>query len=280
MLLPQSEAVHYGTEIDIWSAGIVFTEIILGFTFTEYYQGEDLFKRLATVFDLSYYKSPLTKNIVPRGLSQYILSKLNTQNVDDLEPLFELLKRMMDVNPDTRISAEKALQHDYFSSFTSSTDRIFVSRPKFLEPNTYDWTLKHPELTKMIRDILLKWLCEVTITLKCNVETYSQCIEIIDAFMTKTTNKIEKKQFQLVGVAALFISSSMNEFNYIDLFDWFCDNKHEEEQLNEMTWNIFDCLKHLMPRTRLTKEVIKRNSLVDLKLICEKYCSSFPDSPM
>jgi serine/threonine protein kinase len=272
---------QYGTEIDIWSTGMVFTEIILGFPLTNWYFGDKLKKILATIFDLSSYKSPLTKNIVPAELSKYLESRSKVP----LDPnLLDLLVKMMDVNPTTRISAKNALNHPYFKSMAvhTNTTNVSIPRPKFLEPNTYDWTMKHPELTVEDRSILVRWLKSVNERFKYNVETYSQCIEIIDAFMTKTTEQIHKTDLQLVGVAAMLISSAMNEVIYMDLDSLIVisDRKYKEEQLVEMSWSIFDCLQHLMPRSRLTLEVIQKSSSDDLKLICEKYCSSFPTTPV
>ncbi len=280
-MLLSNRLIDYKTEIDVWSAGMVFTEMILGRNLTGWCYGVDLIKRLATIFNLSSYKSPLTAKIKSQGLSEY----LNDRSEVPLDPnLLDLLKRMMDVNPTTRISAEKALQHDYFSSFTPKLESgISVPHPKFLEPSTYDWTLKHPGLNKKMRNLLVDWLKDVADEYFCNVETYSQCIEIIDAFMTKTTEQIHKTDLQLIGVAAMLIASSMNELHNIEpdtLVELCGVGTYKEEQLTEMTWRIFNCIGHLMPRTRLTSEVIQRSSPEDLELICTKYCSSFPTCPM
>ncbi len=270
--------IHYGTEIDIWSVGMVLTEIILGYNFTLWKLGNELIERLATIFNLSLYNSKLADTIVPRGLSRY-LTVDKKKKIDPL--LVDLLDMMMDVDPATRITAKAALEHPYFHSFKSQSHVDFA--PRFLEPNVCDWTLKHKDLSKEMREILLQWLMEVTIDNKSSVETYSQCIEIVDAFMNKTTETIPKERLQLVGIAAMFISSAMNEVNYLSVESSvkYTDNTYTGKELMEMSCKIFNCLEHLMPQTKLQPEVIKISSLEDMYKIYENYCSSFPKtSPM
>jgi hypothetical protein len=184
---------------------------------------------------------------------------------------------MMDVDPDTRISAKDALDHPYFSSFKPIHKSNSVPKPKFLEPSVCDWTPRHPELNKKMRPKLVEWLKEVTKHFESSVDTYSQCIEMIDAFMSKTTTQIPKQRLQLVGVAAMLISSSMNDLVCVDIEDmlWVSKLAYTKEELVEMAWNIFNCIEHLMPPPRSTPEVVEKDYLESLTDACNKHCSTF-----
>jgi serine/threonine protein kinase len=262
---------HYGLEIDIWSAGMVITELILGYNFTLWADDADLIKKLASIFDLSSFGYKST----PRGLSNY----LNARCTEPLDPLLlDLVEKLMDVNPATRITAQGALNHPFFKSFTPLVQNIFVTRPNFLEPNIFDWTTKHTDINKEMRVGLIDWLKEVTKKFRCSVETYSQCIEIIDAYMTKTSKSIPRQHFQLIGCASFLVSSAMNEIRFVDPKEliYISGNIYSKTQITNMAWEIFSCLGHLMPRTRLTSDVVRRNSDNDLREVCIKYSTCFP----
>ena len=118
----------YKGEIDIWSLGCVFWEILTGIPLFKGDKEKEVFKKICKLLGnpdeknwpgVSKYKN--YKNIMPEKKYRYILEEkikedknLNPNNFDDVT--INLLKRMICINPKNRISIEDALNHPYFST--------------------------------------------------------------------------------------------------------------------------------------------------------------------
>ena len=109
-----------------------------------------------------------------------------------------------------------------------------------INPN-YMESLK-PEINEKMREILVDWLIEVHHRLRFKRKTLFQTIYIIDLYLSYKT--IERRQFQLLGVASLLISSKLNEISwpkakvYVD----FTDNAYTLQELLNMEINIMQLL--------------------------------------
>ena len=109
-----------------------------------------------------------------------------------------------------------------------------------INPN-YMESLK-PEINEKMREILVDWLIEVHHKLRFKRKTLFQTIYIIDLYLSYKT--IERRQFQLLGVASLLISSKLNEIYwpkakvYVD----FTDNAYTLQELLNMEINIMQLL--------------------------------------
>lgn len=85
---------EYGNNVDIWSAGVVFAQLLTG--------GDDLFET-----DLSVQEAVRDKG---KWMKEFHLDiEKNNQALD-------LLWKMLALNPTERISASNALEHEYFKS--------------------------------------------------------------------------------------------------------------------------------------------------------------------
>jgi hypothetical protein len=107
----------------------------------------------------------------------------------------------------------------------------------------YGYMEKQVELKPMMRAILIDWLIEVHSHLRFKEETLYQTIWIIDAYLT--TTPIAMNKFQLLGVAALLISSKEHEIYYPKLQQFIdtTDNAYTKEELCQMEIDIVLKLK-------------------------------------
>ena len=62
-----------------------------------------------------------------------------------------------------------------------------------------------------MRAILVDWMMEVCNEFMLTRNTFYQAVAIIDKFTSKTDQVIKKKEFQLIGTAAMLISAKMEE---------------------------------------------------------------------
>lgn len=119
----------YMTTVDIWSIGCIFAEMLNGkalFTgMNENDQLKKIFKIRGTPSEKTY---PDIKN-----LPNWKADSFEVYKKEDLKKLvpkidvlgLDLLEKMLDLNPEKRISAEEALSHKYFSDVGSWTLNLY-----------------------------------------------------------------------------------------------------------------------------------------------------------
>ena len=67
---------------------------------------------------------------------------------------------------------------------------------------------RQPHLTRWMRTLLVDWMVEVQESFEMNHETLYLAVKIVDIYLSKV--QIEKEKLQLVGCAALFLSSKFD----------------------------------------------------------------------
>ena len=223
----------YGSEVDIWTAGCLLAEIVIG---SPLFNGENEIEHLFKIFkmmgvpdsvyaksfpawdkinfcdvmkhkDSKTYKTLVSKLIPSRDQVLSLLVKLgNVIGEDGLD----LLQKCLDTNPLTRINATQALKHSFLSS--PSIEEIYM-QPMFSIENELspapDYLTKQENITESMRSILVDWLIDVSVHFEVKDETLHLAISYIDR--TLSTLKVDRAKLQLVGVTCMKIADVFNE---------------------------------------------------------------------
>jgi hypothetical protein len=115
-------------------------------------------------------------------------------------------------------------------------------------------------LPKM-RTVLVDWLIQVHSQFNLLQETLYLTVAILDRFLQDSATKIERKQLQLVGVAAMFIASKYEEMYAPEIGDfvYITDRAYTESQIREMEIKILGTLRFELGRP-LPLHFLRRNS--------------------
>ena len=111
---------QYSTAIDIWSIGCIFSEMI---NKNPLFMGDSQIDQIYKIFQFSGTPDEITwpgisaypdfKSTFPKFKPNYgILNSANSGALDELG--FDLLLKMLEINPMNRINASWALKHEYF----------------------------------------------------------------------------------------------------------------------------------------------------------------------
>jgi len=90
-----------------------------------------------------------------------------------------------------------------------------------------------PEVTKMMRAILVDWLVEVQESFELNHETLYTAVKILDIYMSKMV--VNKEDLQLVGATACLIACKIDERvpPCLDDFVYVCDDAYSRTQIKD-----------------------------------------------
>lgn len=114
-----------------------------------------------------------------------------------------------------------------------------------MQPLSKSLLLKnHPDLSFLMRAKLINWLFEVTSHFKLQRETIYSTQMILDQFLTHCQSPQPRNNFQLIGLAALLISSKLEEVRPPNLNDLsrICDAVYKESEIAKMELEICTCL--------------------------------------
>lgn len=84
-----------------------------------------------------------------------------------------------------------------------------LGREGLTRPNT-QYMKWHPCLNEKMRSILLDWIMEVCREFEMQRETFHLTVNLVDRFLS-CVSEVHKNRLQLVGVAALFVASKVEE---------------------------------------------------------------------
>ena len=98
------------------------------------------------------------------------------------------------------------------------------------------------EINPEMRSILNNWLIEVHDKFNYNEQTLFVCINLIDRYLS--IKKIERSNYQLVGICALFIACKHEEINLPNPKDFLfiTENAYSSEQLYKMEYDILNSI--------------------------------------
>merc|ERR1719461_2385979 len=112
-----------------------------------------------------------------------------------------------------------------------------------------------------MRGVLVDWLIQVHQQFNLLQETLYLTVAILDRFLQDNAHKIERKQLQLVGVAAMFIAAKYEEMYAPEIGDfvYITDRAYTESQIREMEIKILGALGFELGRP-LPLHFLRRNS--------------------
>ncbi|KPP57259.1 hypothetical protein Z043_125040, partial [Scleropages formosus] len=138
--------MHYNQTVDIWSVGCIMGELLKGKVL---FPGNDYIDQLKRIMEVVGTPSPeLLKKISSEHAQKYIQS-LPYMPQQDLEKIFrganplavDLLKRMLVLDCDGRVTAAEALAHPYFAQYHDPDDEP-EAPPYDQTPESKDRTLE------------------------------------------------------------------------------------------------------------------------------------------
>ena len=122
--------MDYTTDIDIWSIGCIFAEMVLLsplFKTSENLMVDHIFHFLGTPTEETYPKL----EFLPLWDSEKYKFRAGIGLRDKMKDLddvgFDLLMKFLQVDPDKRISAEEALKHPFFNDLDDVTKEIYIN---------------------------------------------------------------------------------------------------------------------------------------------------------
>ena len=117
-------------------------------------------------------------------------------------------------------------------------ENLLLEENNFYQKINSDYMSFQNSINDKMRAILVDWLIDVHFRLDMKKKTLFNCIYIIDAYLSK--NLILKKDFQLLGVAALLIACKESEIIYppLQTFIAFSDYSFTVKDLIDMEGKI------------------------------------------
>jgi len=119
--------------------------------------------------------------------------------------------------------------------------RGLESRPDLVVHEDY---LSGCPITGKMRAVLVDWLVEVQQQFKLLQETLFLTLGMIDRYLAKSGKTVHKSQLQLVGVAAMFLASKIEEVYAPEINDfvYITDNAYTEEEIRSTELRLLNTL--------------------------------------
>lgn len=198
----------YTSAIDIWSVGVIFLTMILGYDpftgMTTHEQLNNIFKLLGTPSEFSWNgvsnMPNWNKNIIAQSPIWFYMNR------EERDLIFKLLAW-----EPHRISATDALQHSYF-------DSIRYPPPQIMKINLYSFTrIPRPES----HNIILHKIIELAENFQLNYNILLLAFYIFDKFaeLSKTTATITHGIVSLMIAAYIRHTDYQNDYEKITLLD-------------------------------------------------------------
>ena len=232
----------HGTAADVWAAGICFLEMCIDIK-KSFYSYDDLseigvifkiFKLLGTPTEKTWpglEKLPHFKKTWPKWSENKVNGIVSNLDGDGKD----LLKKMIIMNPDKRITLKQITEHPFFTDLSFVEPVLTNPLDKIKLMDKHKVTGKMINISKKIRKRLVTWMLNVQNTFDLKIETYFSSILLLDIFMTKIN--IHKNHLQLFACACMNVMSSIYETQPASTSDWvhISANKFNEHILNQMS---------------------------------------------
>lgn len=199
-------------EADMWSIGVVFCEAVMGERRLFYGDNDaEILIAIKTFLDCDRWKTFSTSG-----------------------PIHRLIARMLDKNPETRITVAETLEDPVFISFTYHPGRVIV-------PPEEQCIHSLPK----IRKIIVRWMFDVSADFKITPQSTFASINLYDRYLNTSHGcTVDKKHLQLVACAAMSITLKLLEDFYPPVTDFvhMTADAFDERQITVMEYKL---LKHV-----------------------------------
>lgn len=189
------------------------------FLFSQIDWDEQLDEEIPSNNNSSQNKSE-TMEYEDQGFDQYT----NMVQPPSVEPVSVQVEKIPMPDPDEQRSLHAAKLLNYLISI----EGVYAPDPSYFQNS-------QPEITSIMRAILLDWMMEVWNEFTLKRETYYYSVNYVDRFLSAHGN-IKKEQLQLVGVTSMFIAAKMEEVYSPRVADFAksTDNGYEVEEIVAM----------------------------------------------
>ena len=169
--------------------------------------------------------------------ASFLATMSSAESLNQMEPINTSNSIILNSSEDIQISSTNDSEVIYSFSkeyFDEVYTNLLLDEKNFYEKIRLDYMAFQNNINDKMRAILVDWLIDVHYRFNMKKKTLFNCIYIIDAFLSKFI--ILRKDFQLLGMAALLISCKANEIRYPSLqaFIALSDYSYSLEELTEM----------------------------------------------
>lgn len=147
---------------------------------------------------LMYIKEDSNNNSI-NNLSKHLINNTSFGNLNQSQQRLTIIGG--NVNQSHQGTAEDystVCDLDFINNLLEN-DRRYSADPFYM--------MRHPEIDAEARALLIDWLFELSEEFEYKRDTIHYAINYIDRFLSKTTNEVNLKSLQLVGITAISISA-------------------------------------------------------------------------
>ena len=155
--------------------------------------------------------------------------------------LKDLIKGMMNPNPQERFSYENIINHPYFESEKSKITQKLLDPTQFKSlKQTFNFTIKSKHINKRMYRRLSSWLYKIFLYKKFNIITFIQGMALVRLIFS-IDKTILRQNYQLIGSIAMQLSCNLYETYIPDCEFWVSSSgkAFTKDQFNEVGYNVF-----------------------------------------
>lgn len=228
-------------EIDIWSLGMIFLEICRQKRIFNSYMFDDDMLMLKTINN--YLDSDWKSESIFTGI---------------IEDAPSLLERMLDRNPETRITIQEVLNHPIFEIYR----KISISDSLSPSNSTLSSISKDNIISSHNRDTIIDWMEDVIDDYFSSGHELFLAIDIFDRYIqilssknpnNAETKKTQRKLYQLYAIVAINLSSWLVSNCMLSINDYIklTNNIYTNDQFNDSTFQILTSLNWKIYRSTI-----------------------------
>ena len=125
---------YYATSIDMWSIGCIFAEMVTG---KQLFMGKNNHDQLKKIFHIRGTPNekiyPGVEDLPEWGNDDYVFENYPEDDLKKYVPKLDnkgmdLLKKMLQLDPDNRISCDEALKHSFFDDMDNRVRELYTNK--------------------------------------------------------------------------------------------------------------------------------------------------------